>query len=190
MENALGTTHVFLVTRSKRKSLKTSRSPERVELMKVLSEEQAAMLTPKKQKHHKPFRELDDGGRGLSVERRRRLASQGIRGAKVGDQHVPGDVLSVELTRCGHRARVEALSSGWLPQRAKCPTCRRWQNTMPLTARKPERRGTGFVVGERFEERDGRVFTVKVLETPRRARFRTPQRAMKHRPGPEGGNTK
>jgi hypothetical protein len=34
---------------------------------------------------------------------------------------IPGHSISVQLKQCGHRARVEALSSGLVPGRAKCP---------------------------------------------------------------------
>jgi hypothetical protein len=84
---------------------------------------------------------------------------------------LPGVRYSVELDRCGHRACVDARAKGWLPRRAHCPTCHRWRNVRPETARRPIRQGSRTIIGERFEERDGRVFTVKVLETPRRARL-------------------
>jgi len=43
---------------------------------------------------------------------------------------IPGHSISVQLKQCGHRARVEALSSGLVPGRAKCPRCHRWRNTI------------------------------------------------------------
>jgi hypothetical protein len=84
---------------------------------------------------------------------------------------LPGERLSVELGHCHHRVRLEAHASGYPPRRAQCPHCRRWRDTIPGTARKPRPNKTSAVVGERVEERDGRLFTVKVLRTPRRARL-------------------
>jgi hypothetical protein len=82
---------------------------------------------------------------------------------------LPGHKISVQLRKCGHRARVEALSSGAVPARAQCPKCHRWRNTIPHTARKPIPKVTRDVVAERTEVRDGRAYTVTVLKTPRRA---------------------
>jgi hypothetical protein len=82
---------------------------------------------------------------------------------------LPGHKISVQLKRCGHRARVEALSSGLVPGRVQCPKCHRWRNTIPHTARKPIHNVTREVVEERTETRDGRTYTVTVLKTPRRA---------------------
>ena len=174
--DALGDLPRFLVTRSKRGELENNRSPERVELMKVLNQEQASILkkagrSRKKQKRRQPFRQLRDDGRGLSVEQRRRLESQGIRPVKVGDQHVPGDVLSVELERCGHRARVEALRTGWLPQKGEMPNLAALAEHPAVDSPETRTAGTSLVVDERLEERAGRLFTVKVLGTPRRACF-------------------
>jgi hypothetical protein len=70
---------------------------------------------------------------------------------------VPGHRISVQLNRCGHRARVEALSSGFVPGRAKCPRCHRWRDTLPHTARKPSQKVTREVVDQRTEIRDGRA---------------------------------
>ncbi len=84
---------------------------------------------------------------------------------------LPGVRLSVELAHCRHRVRVEAHASGFPPRRARCPRCRRWRMTIPATARTPSPNNvTRAVVAERVEERDGRLFTVKVMRTPRRAR--------------------
>jgi hypothetical protein len=85
---------------------------------------------------------------------------------------VPGRPISVQLEKCGHRARVEAPASGLVPRRAKCPRCHRWRNTLEHTARKPIRQATRTVVDERTEIRDGREYKVVVLKTPRRARVR------------------
>jgi hypothetical protein len=147
--------------------------------MKVLSKEQAeileeAGLSPKKQKRRRRYQrkrrlrpaELEASSRA----RRRRLENQGLRPNKKGLLLPPGLVVSAMLAGCGHRARVEVLSNGYLPARAKCPTCRRWGNTLAETARKPLRSATRTIVDERVEMRDGRVFTVKVLGTPARAR--------------------
>jgi hypothetical protein len=82
---------------------------------------------------------------------------------------VPGQRISVQLKKCGHRARVEALSSGLVPGRAQCPKCHRWRNTIPHTARKPIHNVTREVVDQRTEIRDGRSYTLTVLKTPRRA---------------------
>jgi len=87
---------------------------------------------------------------------------------------LPEHKISVQLKKCGHRARVEALSSGLVPGRAQCPKCHRWRNTIPHTARKPIHNVTREVVEERTEVRDGRVYTVTVLKTPRRARKALP----------------
>lgn len=88
---------------------------------------------------------------------------------------IPGHKISVQLKHCGHRARVEALSSGLVPGRAQCPKCHRWRNTIPHTARKPIPKVTRTVVDEHTEIRDGRTYTVTVLKTPRRA-----QKALPH----------
>jgi hypothetical protein len=82
---------------------------------------------------------------------------------------LPGQRMSVQLKKCGHRVRVEALSSGAVPGRAQCPKCHRWRNTVPHTARRPVQKATRQVVEQRTEVRDGRPFTVTVLKTPRRA---------------------
>jgi hypothetical protein len=85
---------------------------------------------------------------------------------------LPGVRLSVELAHCRHRVRVEAHASGFPPRRARCPRRRRWRMTIPATARTPSPNNvTRAVVAERIEERDGRLFTVTALKTPRRARF-------------------
>jgi ssDNA-binding Zn-finger/Zn-ribbon topoisomerase 1 len=110
-----------------------------------------------------------------SAAQRRRLESQGVRPAAGADRFPPGDVVSVKLA-CGHRTRVEALASGLLPARAKCPTCRRWSNTDVGSARQPRQNASRRVVAERVETRDGREFTVRVLATPRRARMSTTKR--------------
>lgn len=83
---------------------------------------------------------------------------------------VPGHRISVQLKKCGHRARVEALCAGLLPGRARCPRCRRWRNTIPHTGRKPSQNVTREVVDQHIELREGRAYTVTVLKTPRRAR--------------------
>lgn len=108
---------------------------------------------------------------GASPPQLKRLQRQGIRPAVLGPRFPPGSVVSVQLVKCAHRARVEALSSGYVPARAKCPRCGRWRGTLPLTARKPIRAATRVVVDERSELRDGRTYSVQVLKTPRRARF-------------------
>jgi hypothetical protein len=105
-----------------------------------------------------------------SPHRRGRLEGQGSRPAASGEQLPPGLVYSVELARCGHRARVETLTSGHVPRRAKCPRCGRWRDTRPETAREPAPSATRTVIEERVEQRDGREYVVKVLATPRRAR--------------------
>jgi hypothetical protein len=98
----------------------------------------------------------------------RRKPTQGTREHK--GQRSPGRPISVQLETCGHRARVEAPASGFVPRRAKCHHCRRWRKTLEHTARKPIRPGTRTVVGERTELLEGREYKVIVLETPRRAR--------------------
>jgi hypothetical protein len=108
---------------------------------------------------------------GTSSAQKAQLRAQSTAGAK-GTRYPPGGVVSVQLERCEHRARVEALASGLLPGRAKCPQCRLWRNTIPATARKPLRSATRTVVDESVEVRAGRTFVVKTLATPRRARFR------------------
>lgn len=85
---------------------------------------------------------------------------------------LPGSRLSGELVKCHHRARVEANTRGWPPRRARCTLCRRWRNTIPSSARRPIPNATRTIVAERVEERDGRLFSVRVLATPRRARAR------------------
>jgi hypothetical protein len=85
---------------------------------------------------------------------------------------VPGRPISVQLEKCGHRTRVEAPASGLVPRRAKCPRCHRWRNTLEHTARKPGRNVTRTIVDERTEIRNGQMFKVFVLKTPRRARVR------------------
>jgi hypothetical protein len=110
-----------------------------------------------------------------SAAQRRRLESQGVRPAAGADRFPPGDVVSVKLA-CGHRSRVEALASGLLPARAKCPTCHRWSNTDVRSARQPKQNASRKIVAERVEIRDGREFTVRVLATPRRTRTSTTKR--------------
>jgi hypothetical protein len=102
--------------------------------------------------------------------RRRRLAHQGVKGHPGGRLHPPGQVLSVQLERCEHRARVEVLATGRIPARALCPRCRRWRDTVPDTVRVPMPNATRAVVAELVEEREGRTFQKRVLATPRRAR--------------------
>lgn len=85
---------------------------------------------------------------------------------------VPGELVSVELDRCGHRARFKTPGSGLVPVRAKCPTCGRWRWTKESTAQKPRRRVVRTVKETRTEERDGQAFTVTVYDTPVRARFK------------------
>jgi hypothetical protein len=86
---------------------------------------------------------------------------------------VPGLRWSVELKKCGHRARVEVTAPGWLPGRAMCPRCHRWRSTIPETARRPVQNATRTVIEERVEVIEGREYSVKVLATPRRARIAT-----------------
>lgn len=119
--------------------------------MKALSEEQAKQL----------LEQIKSG---------KRTPRQGTRGQR-GRQFAPGYKLSVELERCGHRARVEALHTGYVPRRALCPKCRKWRRTKALTARRPVKSAQRIVVAERVEERDGKTFSVKVFKTPPRARF-------------------
>lgn len=102
--------------------------------------------------------------------REKRLADQGTRPHPGLGGFPPGTILSVQLDRCGHRARVEAMSSGFLPKRAKCPNCGRWSEARAGTARRPIRRATRTIVSQHVEERDGREFTVSVLASPKRAR--------------------
>jgi hypothetical protein len=118
--------------------------------VKALSEEQAAKL----------LEQIKDSSKPRQGKRPNR-----------GKRFAPGYRLSVELARCGHRARVEALSSGFVPRRALCPMCRKWRHTKASTARRPVQQVQRTVVAERVEERDGRTFSVKVFKTPRRARF-------------------
>jgi hypothetical protein len=108
-------------------------------------------------------------GEELKAQLRHRKPNQGTREHQ-GERFVPGRPVSVQLTKCGHRARVEALASGFIPRRAKCKRCHRWRNTLEQTARKPIRNGTRTVIAERTELRDGREYKVTVLQTPRRAR--------------------
>jgi hypothetical protein len=98
---------------------------------------------------------------------------------------VPGSRWSVELEKCGHRARVEAWAAGRLPRRAFCATCRRWRTVKPATARKPLPNATRTVISERTETRDGRTYNVKVLASPRRAHVRSTTTAR----GSEGGDS-
>ena len=109
-------------------------------------------------------------GEQLKAQLRHRRSNQGTREHR-SRRFVPGRPVSGQLAKCGHRARVEALASDFIPRRAKCPRCHRWHNTLEQTARKPIRNGTRTVIGERTELRDGREYKVTVLATPRRARF-------------------
>ena len=120
--------------------------------VKALSEEQAKQLLEQIKSEKRPPR-------------------QGKRGHRRGRQFAPGYKLSVALTHCGHRARVEALHTGYVPRRALCPKCRKWRYTKALTARRPVKSAQRIVVAERVEERDGKTFSVKVFKTPPRARF-------------------
>lgn len=135
-----------------------------------LDELKSQLKPARKRRRRHRARELTAAELDLSPARRKRLEAQGTAGHR-GAVYPPGMVLSVSLDGCGHRARVEALTSGLVPRRAKCPVCHLWRHTIPGTARKPLRAATRTVVAERVETRDGRDYLVKVLETPRRARF-------------------
>ncbi len=122
-------------------------------------------------------RELPSDYAEMSPAQRNRLANQGTRGAGDRDHH-PGAVLSVQLVGCGHRVRVEALATGQVPGRARCQRCGVWGNADLASVRGPVVNVTREVVGRRVEERDGRVFRVEVLRTPRRARVPQPYVAL------------
>jgi hypothetical protein len=131
---------------------------------------------PKSRRKHKesrrnfrPTRELTPAElHSANPAQRRRLERQGVRDHPQSPLFPPGLILSVELRRCGHRARVEVLPTGRLPARASCPQCRRWSDTEPSTARSPRRNASRTVVYERVEERERRTYRVQVLENPRR----------------------
>jgi hypothetical protein len=97
---------------------------------------------------------------------------QGTRGDTTGPRFPPGIRVSVELTRCAHREIVSALETGYVPKHALCSQCRHWRSTVAATARRPLPKAQRTVVAERVEERDGKVYSVKVFKTPPRARFR------------------
>jgi hypothetical protein len=145
--------------------------------VKVLTKEQAETLKKagvagSGKKRYRATRRLSETELAMSNrDQRCRLETQGVRANKNGPLLPPGHTFSVQLQKCGHRARVDVLASGFLPRRAKCPTCRRWRNTIAETARRPVRAATRTIVDKHTEERDGRTFTVSVLATPRRAKL-------------------
>jgi hypothetical protein len=122
-------------------------------------------------RNFRPTRELTQAElASANPAQRRRLERQGVRDHPQSPLFPPGFILSVELRRCGHRARLEVLQTGRLPARACCPQCRRWSDTEPASARSPRQNASRTVVSERVEERDGQTYTVQVLESPRHVR--------------------
>ena len=149
--------------------------------MKVLTQEQAQELTTRLEggerrrrrrrgKAHEPRALTETEQLIQDPHQRRLLANQGVRPLYAARRFPPGTVVSVELSHCGHRTRVETLKSGYVPSRARCPRCVRWQDIVVGSEREPQtRRRIPRVLDERIEERDGRTFAVKVL-APSRSR--------------------
>jgi hypothetical protein len=128
-----------------------------------------------RKREYQPVRALSEAELLLSdgnPARRRRLERQGVRAHPQSPLFPPGTTLSVVLGRCQHRTRVDVLAAGRIPARASCPRCQRWSDTLPGSARIPRPNASRALVSERVEERDGRIYTVKTLATPRRARAR------------------
>lgn len=144
--------------------------------MKVLNEEQGRELKQaigsqrRGRRRHRPRALRPDELIWVpSPHRRRLLENQGTRALRDGRRFPPGVRVSVQLANCGHRTRVEALTCGRAPDRARCPRCVRWQRVVPGSERPPRSRSGGQrVVAERVEVRDGQTFRVVEFAPARR----------------------